>query len=190
MATAVATPLARGPDPTMLAVVAFPVFDAEGDWVEEVRAVHDPQAALVRAHFNLVFPAPVDRGLVLRELQSVAAGFSAFDVAITEAEVVPDVVAGGHSVFLVPNAGREEIAALHRQLYGGSMAGTRRDDIQYRPHVTVGHHSSEARCRTLARDLGRHLPLAGRVAELALLEIEGNTVSQDTVMLTRRRRTA
>src|SRR5262245_24239000 len=107
-------------EPRTLAVVAFPAFGPEGAWVEQVRAAHDPQVALVRAHFTLIFPAPGDAGLMLQEVRAVGASCGPFDVALTQAEVVPDVVAGGYGVFLVPSDGREEIAALHHELYRGS----------------------------------------------------------------------
>ena len=54
-------------DSAVRAVVAFPLLDADDrQWIESIRAKHDPEAKRIAAHFTLVFPAVlplrVDRG--------------------------------------------------------------------------------------------------------------------------------
>ena len=45
-------------DSAVRAVVAFPLLDADDrQWIEAVRAKHDPEAKRIPAHFTLVFPA-------------------------------------------------------------------------------------------------------------------------------------
>ena len=55
------------------AVVAYPKLEeADRLWIETIRARHDPQAALIPAHFTLMFPAPVDLEVVKAELDGSA----------------------------------------------------------------------------------------------------------------------
>jgi hypothetical protein len=105
----------------MIAVVAFPVLPPEGDWVEKVRAAHDPQASLIPAHFTLVFPVSSDYGAALSAVRSVAEQNEPFEVSLDQARVVPDVVKGGEGVLLLANAGSDQLVRLHDQLYAGAF---------------------------------------------------------------------
>ena len=45
-------------DSAIRAVVTFPLLDADDrQWLESIRAKHDPEAKRIAAHFTLVFPA-------------------------------------------------------------------------------------------------------------------------------------
>jgi hypothetical protein len=49
-------------DGTVRAVVAFPTFEAaDRQWIESIRAKHDPEAKRIAAHFTLIFPAILRR---------------------------------------------------------------------------------------------------------------------------------
>jgi hypothetical protein len=55
-----------------IAVVAYPKLeDSDRRWIESVRAQHDPQARLIRAHFTIVFPAEASPDVVVGHTAAV-----------------------------------------------------------------------------------------------------------------------
>ena len=61
-------------DVMTLAVVAYPALeDRDRDWIEFVRARHDPQALRIPAHFTLVFPTEDSADPVAADVAAVAA---------------------------------------------------------------------------------------------------------------------
>jgi 2'-5' RNA ligase len=141
------------------AVVAYPTLTAsDRDWIESVRARHDPRADLIAAHVTLAFPAAVDTTAVVREAAQVTCTLAPVPFAIGAARAVPDAIRGGAHVFLVIDQGREAIGALHHSLYDGTLAPHRRADIPFIPHITVASHADLAWCRDFADNLNRTLP--------------------------------
>jgi 2'-5' RNA ligase len=135
-----------------LAVIAYPVVsDDDQRWIEDVRKAHDPQSALLAAHFTLVFPVHVPASAVVDHAKSVLAEFQEIKFVLRRARVVRDVVgnAGAH-VFLVPDQGADEITRLHERLYGGLLEPCLRTDIPFVPHVTVAADRDFNRCEQLA----------------------------------------
>ena len=145
--------------PPRCAVVAYPTLTAtDRDWIESVRARHDPQADLIAAHVTLAFPAAVEPTAIVRETAQAAGTWGAVSFAIGIARAVPDVHGGGAHVFLVIDEGREAVVALHEGLYGGTLAPHRRTDIPFIPHITVAAHADFGWCRDFADNLNRTLP--------------------------------
>jgi 2'-5' RNA ligase len=141
------------------AVIAYPrLTDADRDWIESVRARHDPQAELIAAHVTLAFPAPVDPSAMARAAAQAVGTSAPVPFAIGLAQAVPDAHAGGAHVFLVIDEGRDAIAALHDAFYAGLLAPHRRPDIPFIPHITVAAHADLAWCRDFADNLNRTLP--------------------------------
>jgi 2'-5' RNA ligase len=145
--------------PPRCAVVAYPTLTAtDRDWIESVRARHDPQADLIAAHVTLAFPATVDATAVVREAAQATCALGPVAFAVGAARAVPDAIGGGAHVFLVIDQGREDVAALHGSLYAGALAPHRRADIPFIPHITVASHADLAWCRDFADNLNRTLP--------------------------------
>jgi 2'-5' RNA ligase len=161
-----------------LAVVAYPTLDpADRQWIESVRARHDPQASRIEAHVTLVFPAELLPEPVLAHLSASLAGYRSIAFAMPRAEAVADPIGGGAHVFLVPDEGREELTALHDRLYQGVLAPLLRREVPFVPHITIAAHTQLEACQGLARELNRAHPVVrGSIRELQLIEVGDGSV--------------
>jgi 2'-5' RNA ligase len=177
---------------TSYAVVAYPRFgEADAAWVESVRAAHDPQFTLIRAHFTLVFPLATAADTLAAHVASCLAGQGAFEVMLGSAAAHRDEPSAGSYVFLLPSAGTRELVELHEALYAGEFRRHRRDDMPYAPHITVGHKPDHAECVALANDLNRRgLALRGDIDCVDTIALDaGRITAVATAPLgTRRRR--
>jgi 2'-5' RNA ligase len=140
----------------VIAVVSYPRLDeVDRQWIESIRAAHDPQATRLGVHFTLVFPVEAPAAAVTAEVSAVAQSTGAIAFTINYAEAVRDVFGGGGHVFLVPDEGLEEIATLHDRLYGGLLRPHLRADIPFTPHMTVAANADLTWCESLAQELNR-----------------------------------
>ena len=155
------------------AVVAYPRFsDRDTAWIEAVRKSHDPQFHLIRAHFTLVFPAPVLTATLLPEVEKAVAGQPPFRIEVTRAVAHRDASASRSHVFLVPAVGGKEIDALHQRLYEGALRPDRRPEIPYAPHITVAQKASHAECLELADTLNRRrISLSGLIEQIHVVTV-------------------
>jgi 2'-5' RNA ligase len=157
---------------TTLAVVAFPKLSpADYEWVEAIRARHDPQAPRIRAHLTLVFPADLSADSVAGHVAVVArrGGPVAFTARGVRAHREDP---GDPYLFLVPDEGHDEIAALHARLNEGPLRGHLRHDPPYLPHITIGRCGTFQECQRLADDLNREgRTIEGVVSTLELLDV-------------------
>jgi 2'-5' RNA ligase len=155
------------------AIVAYPALTvADRDWIESVRARHDPQADLIAAHVTLGFPAAVDHLAAVRAAAGLAGSSGPFPFAVGAARAVPDQIGGGAHVFLVVDEGRETIAALHGRLYAGALAPHHRPAIPFIPHITIARHPDIAWCRDFAANVNRTLPrMRGTIDALEVIAL-------------------
>lgn len=163
-----------------IAVVSYPSLEpADRQWIESIRAAHDPQATLLAAHFTFVFPAAVEPNDVAAEIAVAAATVTPIPFVIRSAEAVRAVFQpGGGHVFLVAGEGAGAISALHDLLYAGVLKSHRRDDIPFVPHITVAANADFARCEAIARDVNRNpRTVAGTLEALDLLEMAKGSIS-------------
>ena len=101
-----------------LAVVSYPRLDEDDrQWIESIRATHDPQAGRIPAHVTLVFPARVSVGDIAAEVANAAGMNAPIPFVIRHATAVRNMFGNGGHVFLVPDEGGAEIVNLHDQLY-------------------------------------------------------------------------
>ena len=166
---------------TVLAVVSYPrLEEADRQWIESIRARHDPQADRIGVHLTLVFPAEAPPDDVAAEVSVVARSLTPIPFTIRRAKAVPDVIGGGGHVFLVPDEGRDEIARLHDRLYEGVMRPHLRMDIPFTPHLTVAAHADVDLCEHLARALNLdRRTVSGTLRSLDLVNVAGRRV--DTI---------
>jgi 2'-5' RNA ligase len=158
---------------TILACVAYPTL-AESDHrrIESFRALHDPQASRIAAHFTLVFPVELAAQPAVEHVSAVLRGARAIAFVLRRAEAVADLVAGGSHVFLVPEEGGERIVALHDQLYGGPLRPFSRQDIPFLPHITIGAAATHEECQRLADELNREtIAVEGVLEQVDLIEV-------------------
>jgi len=151
----------------VLAVAGYPeLSDADRDGIESFRSSHDPQARRIDLHFTLVFPAQAPLAELRDDLASAALSTAPIDFTIRGAEAMD------RHVFLVPDEGRAEIAALHDRLYAGVLKSQLRNDPPYVPHITVAAKFDPAECERLARELGTSLGVVrGRLTHLDLVDV-------------------
>ena len=151
-------------------------------WIEDVRALHDPQYDLVEPHFTLVFPTiGVSLETLIRHVDEIAARTPAVGFRLCRAEAVRDSLATRSLVFLVPDEGEAEIRGLHSALYAGDLASSLRADIPYQPHVTVAAFETQSAADSLARELGE-FHVKGRLRTMALVSLDAGTIRQEALL--------
>lgn len=156
-----------------LAVVTYPRLNPEtAAGIESFRTRHDPMAHRIPAHFTLVFPAEADAATLAAEIRCVAASSAPVDFTLSRIDVSLGID-GRCYVVLEPAEGRARIETMHDRLYSGVLAGQLRRDVGYVPHVTVAVGEDAEECRRLVRELrAACCPVAGRILELALLDLD------------------
>jgi 2'-5' RNA ligase len=142
-------------------VVAYPRFaEADGRWVESIRAAHDPQHALIPAHFTLVFPTPASPASVIPEVEKSVLGQRSFSVSFTRSATHREVAMQVSYVFLLPSSGGDQIGSLHDRLYRDALRPYLRRETPYVPHVTIAQNANPDVCLGLEKELnalGLHL---------------------------------
>lgn len=148
----------------MLYVVAWPLLsEADDTAIRRLRAQYHPRdAELIGPHFTLVFGAPVEREAALSD-------------ALAAIDRRP-------FWFLIDRIARHDLH-LHAEPSDGAAELTELYDAlnpvkwhePFQPHITLGLFSHAIEAEQVARIVGRqHLPIHGRIEELALLKREGD----------------
>jgi 2'-5' RNA ligase len=150
----------------MLYVVAWPLLaEADDTALRRLRAqYHAREADLIGPHFTLVFGAPVsDEGRLRSALDGIAQRPFWF---MLDRLVRHDLTPPSRAAYLyaVPADGEAELTQLHEALNPAPGPET------FEPHITLGLFGHAAEAEQIARIVQRqHLPMRGRVEELALL---------------------
>jgi 2'-5' RNA ligase len=158
-----------------IAIVAFPALSIDDQqWIDEMRARHDPHARLIDAHATLVFPCTAPADTVAAEMLTLAATTSPIAFGISGTRAVSDAFGSGAHVFLLPDSSASAaITELHDRLYQGVLRPHLRDDIPFVPHITVAGAADHDDCRALAESLHtRSLSVRGTFAEIVLVDVD------------------
>jgi len=148
----------------MLYVVAWPVLaEADDTALRRLRAQYHPrEAGLIGPHFTLVFGAALDREAALRATLG-GIGQRPFWFMIDR------IVRSDLYLYAEPSDGAAELTDLYETL--NPAPGVE----PFEPHITLGLFQQAAEAEQVARIVGRqHLPMTGRIEELALLRREGD----------------
>jgi 2'-5' RNA ligase len=154
----------------MLYVVAWPVLaEADDTALRRLRAQYHPrEAELIGPHFTLVFGADVSEEARLRSaLDGITARPFWF---MLDRLVRHDMTPPSRAAYLyaVPADGEAELTELHEALNPAPGPET------FEPHITLGLFGHAAEAEQIARIVQRqHLPMRGRIEELALLRRDG-----------------
>jgi 2'-5' RNA ligase len=157
----------------VLHVVAWPLLsEADDTALRRLRAQYHPrEAELIGPHFTLVFGAPVEREAALRDAL----------VAIDRRPfwfLVDRIARVDLHLYAEPSDGAAELMDLYDTL-NPSPAGE-----PFQPHITLGVFPHAIEAEQVARIVGRqHLPIHGRIEELALLKRDGDRL--DTLLTVR-----
>ena len=165
-------------DSAVRAVVAFPLLDADDkQWIESIRAKHDPEARRIGAHFTLVFPAVLPRRATEAHVGRVAHATEPIRFVLRRAAVAPDALGSGGHVFLLPDDGRDALAGLHERLHEAGLQPLARRNASFTPHVTVAAGTAIDSLHALAGDLNaKGLSIRGSISELVLIEVTSSGV--------------
>ena len=158
----------------MLYVVAWPVLaEADDTALRRLRAQYHPrEAALIGPHFTLVFGAAVSEESRLRDALAGLAGRRPFWFVLDRL-VRHDMTPPSRAAYLlaVPEDGVAELTNLYDEL--NLTAGGE----SFEPHITLGLFDRAADAEQVARIVERqHLPMHGRIEELALLRRDGDAL--------------
>ncbi len=147
----------------MLFVVAWPVLsEADDIALRRLRARYHPREAhLIGPHFTLVFGAPPEREQSLRSaLGSLDRRRFWF--------MVDRIVRSDRYLYAEPSDGAAELTELYDFLNPAPA------EEPFEPHITLGLFDDVIEAEQVARIVERqHLPMRGRVEELALLRRDG-----------------
>ena len=150
----------------MLYVVALPVLGEADDMVlRRLRAQYHPREAdLIGPHFTLVFGVPLDREAALHAtLETIERRPFWFVLERLARHDLPPPSRGAW-LYATPADGAAELTELH-ETFNPMGNGE-----PFEPHMTLGLFERAAEAEQIARIVERqHLPMHGRVEELALL---------------------
>jgi 2'-5' RNA ligase len=169
-----------GTDSAVRAVVAFPLLQAaDRQWIESIRAKHDPEARRIAAHFTLVFPAVLPLRATETHVTRVAHATEPIRFVLRRATVAPDALGSGGHVFLIPEDGRDALAGLHERLYEGALQPHAKRHVSFTPHVTVAAGTAIDPLQALAGELNaKNLSIRGSVSDIVLLEVTEDAIRQ------------
>jgi 2'-5' RNA ligase len=148
----------------MLYVVAWPLLaEADDTALRRLRAQYHPKEAdLIGPHFTLVFGAKTDREA---ELRAALGGIRRRPFWF----MVDRIARHDLYLFAEPSDGAAELT----EMYGALNPASGKEPFE--PHITLGLFRTALDAEQVARIVGRqHLPIRGRVEELALLRRDGD----------------
>ncbi len=128
------------------AIVWFPKFESADHLgrIQRFRLEHDPLGAKIEPHLAVVFPfhANLTVAQLVSHIKRTTAGWPALPVTFRGV----DSVASPNGLFtlLMCDLRNEAVTELHDRLYRGVLAGFLRDDIEYRPHITLAQSNTNA----------------------------------------------
>jgi 2'-5' RNA ligase len=158
----------------MLYVVAWPLLsEADDTALRRLRAQYHPEeAGMIGPHFTLVFGAADERESELRTALGA--------ISRRPFWFMVDRIAR-HDLYLYaePSDGAAELTELYETF--NAESGT----TPFEPHITLGLFRTPMEAEQVARIVGRqHLPIRGRIEELALLRRDGDRLETlETVVL-------
>ena len=158
----------------MLYVVAWPVLaEADDTALRRLRAQYHPrEAEIIGPHFTLVFGAAASEEARLCDALAGLAGRRPFWFVLDRL-VRHDMTPPSRAAYLlaVPEDGVAELTNLYDEL--NLTAGGE----SFEPHITLGLFDRAADAEQVARIVERqHLPMHGRIEELALLRRDGDAL--------------
>jgi 2'-5' RNA ligase len=96
---------------------------------------YDPQVRLIAPHITLMFPVSDSIGEenLVHHLENVLKDWRSFPIHLQGVHLSWD-----DYVFLLVQAGKNDIIRLHDEMYTGILARELRKDIPFIPHLTLG----------------------------------------------------
>lgn len=162
-----------------LYTLAYPSLSgADLDAIETIRREHDPQSAMIGAHFTLAFGCDaVAADVYAAHVQGVSQSMPAVSFDCRYAMLNVDARSGLAYAYLVPDEGYSGLSRLHDALYQGPLARHLALDIPFVPHITLGVFHDAAMARRLCDQLNaRRLVVSGVVNALSVAQRESGAI--------------
>ncbi len=130
---------------TFHALVVFPNINISK--IQPFRKKYDPHYNLINPHITLIFPIENTKILcknLSNHIKSITDTFRCFDIELRGFTKSFD-----HWLFLLVKKGNKELIHLHDEFYKGILKPYLRNDLEYIPHISIGHfikklhHNSE-----------------------------------------------
>ncbi|MBY9004862.1 MAG: 2'-5' RNA ligase family protein [Candidatus Lokiarchaeota archaeon] len=122
--------------------------------LETFRKKYDPHYTLIKSHITLIFPINdtlISRKSLSDHIKSIVNNWKPFNI-----ELRGFTKSWDHWLFLMVKNGNKEMIQLHDELYQGILSPYLRNDLEYIPHISLGHFikkSSQNNQRTSSDDL-------------------------------------
>lgn len=146
--------------------------------IHDVRRQYDALAEHIPPHISLVFPFESDTSdeTVCQVVTDALQHVSSFDITLNQVAGDPD---NGY-VWLVVDQGSDEITALHDTLYQSPIFMNHlRQDIPYKPHMTIAQGiSAEKAYRLMAELPQKSLTYTTRIEVVSVEHILNNDDSE------------
>jgi 2'-5' RNA ligase len=158
-----------------LLVVATPQIDPENlDWIEGIRARHDPNHSIIKPHFTLVFPGhELASGEFVSHVRESVKYRSEFSFTLDRAEILDSSHDGAKYVALIPGEGFDDFLELHDRLYSGAIEQFLRKDLPFQPHMTIGRLTDRKDAARLIDELSQSdIDIHGKVTDLSILKLD------------------
>ena len=163
----------------MIYVLAYPQFEPSvAERIRRFRTENEPaRAKLVRPHVTLVFGLMNTRPHELLEhCEAVASRSSQFEVSFVSEEITHDPFEKTHKLLLVSSTGSSQLAALHEQLYEGAQRAEQKEDIPYRPHMTIATNPDRTLVERLETSSLGGFPLLATIRALEVVKLENGSL--------------
>src|SRR2546426_1185981 len=122
----------------MLYCVVYFLPSALAKQLQSFREEYDPTARLIEPHLTIVFPvAGLSKEVVAQHVGRVLEKWSPFTIQFTGFTKSWD-----QWLFLLVGRGNQQVVELHDQLYSGILAPHLWKDLDYVPHVGLGHFAT------------------------------------------------
>ena len=164
-----------------LLAIAYPeIVTADLELIQQYRCKYDKlYYDIVGPHFTLVFPIhEQSQAAFVSEIKKQLSGMTPISFCFKKAVVHKDELSDMWFSFLVPDEGFANIKQLHDKLYGDKFSQFHRRDIEYVPHITIGHFESEAACNKIVREWNSNEPsIKGIISSVDIVSFGRGKVS-------------
>ena len=110
--------------------------------VEDFRKKYDKNYKDWNSHITLIFPISdneINETELINHIQNVLKNFKSFEIHIKGLTKSWD-----HWLFIILEEGNNKVTKLHDELYTGPLKKFLRDDIEFIPHIAIGHFSRKS----------------------------------------------
>jgi 2'-5' RNA ligase len=146
-------------------------------WIEHIRRTYDPQFALIRPHFTLVFGCNQIEPLeYVKHVESIAEDFD--EVTFTCNSVAMHSEDESSYLYLIPNRGNEKILEMHRRLHAGAFKTLYTSKHRFTPHLTLAKSRDGTQVQQLANQVNlQPLSISGKLSTIEVCSVQAGALT-------------